>query len=122
MVNSKRGSKKPHPQKFKITTWEDILYRQGGKVSGFFVVLVLGSIALIRSNKGDIPKVIGSIFSSSTFCWIGWVIAVLILIFSLILGIIMWRIYPRELERVCKERDKLQEMLTGRNVQHSGRR
>lgn len=34
----------------------------------------------------------------------------------------MWKLYPKELDRVCKERDRLQELLLNKEVLHSGNR
>jgi len=100
----------------------DVLFRHGGKISGWFAVLILGLIALIRAKPDDIPKVFESIFITEIFCYLGWIVAVLILLCSLFVAYLIWKIYPKELERVCKERDRLQEILLDRDIRHSGRK
>lgn len=114
-ANTQKPARKPYRQ---VTT-SDVFYRHGGKFAGFFVILVLGGIALLRAEPADIPKVLQSIFTSNAFFWMGWFFAVIILISALIIGYIMFRKYPKELDRVCKERDRLQEKLTGKQVRHT---
>ena len=97
----------------------DILYIHGGKLISGVVIVVLGAIALIRSNPADIPKILTSIFSSGSWCLIGWTIAFLILFFSIVIVSIIFVIYPKEIQRISKERDILQERLLGKPVQHS---
>ena len=102
----------------KYDIW-DVLMRHGGKLIGACVLLVLGSIALLRAKPSDVPKVFGAIFSSDTTCWVGWLVALLIFIFSVVLVTILLKIYPAEMKRIARERDKYQEMVLGKPVQHS---
>ena len=100
--------------------WSDVLYRHGAKIFGLFVILVLGTIALLRADPCDIPDVLTAVFASDVFRWLGWIVAGVILLISIIVVYIVCKIYPKELERVCKERDRLQEHLLGQPVVHSG--
>lgn len=102
----------------KFDIW-DVLMRQGGKLIGAFVISLLGSIALFRAEPSDVPKIIGAIFSSTTTCWVGWLVALLIFLFSVILVTILLKIYPAEMKRIARERDKYQEIVLGKKVQHS---
>ena len=116
--NRQESQAKPYG---RVTSVE-VFYRHGTMFAMSFVLLVLGSIALMRAKQEDIPKVLSAIFTSKVFCWMGWGVAILILLFSLILASIMWKIHQRELDRVCEERDRLQEKLLGKEVCHSNRR
>ena len=109
-------------QSYKQTAWADVFYRHGGKFAGFFVVLVLGLIALLKVPPEDVPRVLESIFASRIFSLTGWIVAGVILIFSIILVCIIWRISGGEMNRVCKLRDELQERLTGKTGRHTGGR
>ncbi len=105
---------------FMQRTFTDVLYKHFGKMSAYFAILVLGIIALIRAKPEDIPEIFKSIFISNIIFWVGWIIAAIFLIILLNTSRIL-RIYKEEIDRVCKERDKLQEFLLKKAVERTER-
>lgn len=49
----------------------------------------------------------------------GWIVATLLLVISVLFFVMMRRVYLDEIDRVRKERDELQEKLLNQAVQHS---
>ena len=75
------------------------------------VVATVLILAICRAETKDIPKIVETLFSSNTFATVGWVLlAVTVIIAILAIRFIMKR-YETELERVCAERDKLQDHI-----------
>lgn len=122
MSSGRKTNRDKQPEQFRhITLWE-VLYRHLAKVTGILAALILGSITLLRCAPEDIPKVAATIFTSNLFNWIGWIIATIVLLTTIVFLRYDHNIKARELDRVCKERDLLQEKLLQRAITHSGNR
>jgi high-affinity nickel permease len=77
-------------------------------------ILVIGLVlvvAMIRADANDIPKIVETLAGSRSTAVIGWSIAFVILAAAVIFIKMMSHIYEKEIERLCKERDKLQSTL-----------
>jgi hypothetical protein len=76
---------------------------------------IVFSIALLKADSKDVPKIVELIANSPKISFLGWVIAVIILIAAVVLMKIMCKIYDKEIERLVKERDQLQKQLLEKN-------
>lgn len=79
-------------------------------------VLVAGAVAivgLLKADQKDIPKIFETLFASHAWCALGWIIAVVILASSIIFVRLLMRIDGKEIDRLAKERDRLQKRLLG---------
>ena len=72
-------------------------------VSG--IVLI---VALLRADPKDVPKIVETVVNSGHVSLLGWIIAMIILVSAIVLIRVMCKIYDKEIERICKERDQLQ--------------
>ncbi len=69
------------------------------------------TVALLKADSKDIPKIVETIVSSEHVALIGWIVASLILIVAIVFIRLMCNIYDKEIERLVKERDQLQKHL-----------
>jgi hypothetical protein len=69
------------------------------------------TVALLKADSKDIPKIVDTIVNSQHISIIGWIIAGIILIASVACIKIMSKIYDKEIERLVNERDQLQKLL-----------
>jgi len=68
-------------------------------------------VGLLRAKQEDIPKMFQMLFASDLWCALGWIVAVLIVVCSIILVRLVMRIDGMEIDRLAKERDELQKRL-----------
>jgi high-affinity nickel permease len=81
-------------------------------------VIVMGVIFLValwRAQPKDIPQIVETICGSHDISIIGWLFALIILVSAIVFLRILTRIHDREIERLVKERDKLQKKLLSRS-------
>jgi len=70
-------------------------------------------IAMFRADQKDIPVIVQTLVDSRSTAVIGWALAFIILIVAVVFVRLLSHIYEKEIERICKERDKLQNRLMG---------
>jgi hypothetical protein len=68
-------------------------------------------IAMTRADSKDIPQIVATLANSKSSAVLGWSVATIILVVSVFLVRILSRIHDREIERLVKERDQLQQKL-----------
>lgn len=73
------------------------------------------TVAMFRADSKDVPKIVETIVNSGHVSMVGWIVAVTILIAAIVLIKLMCKIYDREIERICKERDQLQKQILERS-------
>lgn len=71
-------------------------------------------VSLVRAKREDIPKIVEMIVSSHLACSIGWILAVVILLGSVVFTKLLIRFNDREVKRLSDERDELQRRLLNR--------
>jgi uncharacterized membrane protein YfcA len=71
-------------------------------------------VALLKAKKGDIPKIAEMFFGSHVFASLGWALAFMILLGSVVFVKLLIRFYDNEVRRLSKERDDLQTKLLKR--------
>jgi hypothetical protein len=94
------------------------------KLPKIFISLAI-LVLVFKTRPADVPAVIkpiAEVFSEQFAAILGWIIAIIVVIFSIILVKAMRSFYNGEIKRVAKERDGLQEILNKRPVQHSEER
>jgi hypothetical protein len=77
-------------------------------------VVIFGAVAifaLMKAKQEDIPIIVKTLVDSYLFCAIGWILAVVVLLSSVVLIKLLMRFYDREVARLSKERDELQTRL-----------
>jgi uncharacterized membrane protein len=67
--------------------------------------------ALWKSDPKDVPQIVQIICGSRDIALLGWIIAFIVLAVAIVFIMILCKIHDREIERISKERDRLQEML-----------
>jgi hypothetical protein len=70
-------------------------------------------IAMLRADPKDIPTIVQTLVDSHSTALIGWSIAVIILVAAIVFIKLLSYVYDKEIERLCQERDKLQNKLLG---------
>jgi len=70
-------------------------------------------IAICRADPKDIPGIVQTLVNSRSAVIVGWAIAAIILIAAIVMLRLLSYVYEKEIERLCKERDKLQNKLLG---------
>jgi len=79
-------------------------------------VVIVGAvliIAMFRADSKDIPAIVQTLVDSRSTAIIGWAIAAIVLLGSIVVIRLLSHVYENEIERICKERDKLQNKLLG---------
>jgi hypothetical protein len=71
-------------------------------------------MALYRADPKDIPKIVETVFGSHTFSAIGWSIAALSIIGSIIMIRFLNSQSNKEIQRLVDERNDLQTKLLGK--------
>jgi hypothetical protein len=90
-----------------------------GKFWQFCGLLVL--LYFIHSlESGDKVEIVKLVVSAPLFHVLGWALALLLAVGCVIVHAVIRKEYLREIERLSKERDALQEKLLTQPVQHSG--
>jgi len=74
----------------------------------------LGAIALLKADTKDIPVIIKTLAESKETHITGWVIAGIFLVSSIVLVRLMKYLYEAEIDRLARERDRLQRILLER--------
>lgn len=77
-------------------------------------VIVTGAVvivALVRAKQSDIPVIVKEFLDSPFVAAAGWFVAAVILIASIICFKVVGRDHSHELDRLAKERDRLQSKL-----------
>jgi len=87
-------------------------------------VPILGFIllftAIIKAPSNKMPEIIHTLAERSVvWTFMGWIVAAILLLISVVFFIMMRRVYLDEIDRVRIERDGLQEKLLNQAVQHS---
>lgn len=100
----------------------DILERHAARIIGFLVSGGVAAIVLLRAKPEDLPRIAEILFRSDFALWLGWGLAILFLILLVVAYTIVRKRYRSEIDRLCRERDGLQERLLGGSVKHSGRK
>ena len=77
------------------------------------IVGVVLIIAMFRADSKDIPAIVQTLVDSRSTAIIGWAIAAIVLIGAVVIVRLLSHVYEQEIERICKERDKLQNKLLG---------
>lgn len=89
-------------------------FRVPGITTKSLSVVITGLVALVailKARKSDIPKIVELIFTSHLFCVIGWALAFVILLRSVVFVKLLIRFYDNGFKRVTRERDELQMKL-----------
>ena len=89
-------------------------FRVPGITTRNLSIVVTGLVALVailKARKSDIPKIAELIFTSHLFCVIGWALAFVILLASVVFVKLLIRFYDNGFKRVTRERDELQTKL-----------
>lgn len=68
-------------------------------------------IAILKAKRSDIPQIVETIFGSHVFAAIGWTLAIVILLTSVVSIKLLINRDDREIKRLTDERDKLQRKL-----------
>jgi hypothetical protein len=68
-------------------------------------------VPLLKADSKDIPKIVETIVDSRRVAVVGWIVAVIILIASIVLIWILCKVYDKEIARLVAERDRLQQRL-----------
>lgn len=74
-------------------------------------VVVTGAVlmvALLKAERKDIPEIVSIMFGSNTFAVVGWSLAVTFLVCGVLFCMVLSRVHRAEIERLAKERDRLQ--------------
>jgi hypothetical protein len=77
-------------------------------------VVVVGLVAIVaiwKAEPRDIPKIVETIFGSHVFCAVGWTLAIVILLASVVLIRLLIGRDNQEINRLSQERDDLQRRL-----------
>lgn len=72
-------------------------------------------VALLKADSKDIPRIVEILFGSDTFAVMGWILAVVFLVGGVLFVRMQQKIYELEIDRLAKERDRLQITLMGKN-------
>ena len=86
-------------------------FRVPGITTKNLSIVITGLVALaaiLKAKKSDIPKIVELIFTSHLFCVIGWALAIVILLGSVVFVKLLIRFYDDGFRRVTRERDELQ--------------
>ena|SRR6266581_1547647 len=89
-------------------------FRVPGITTKNLSIVIVGLVAIVaiwKAKQEDIPKIVETIFSSHLFCVIGWALAFVILLGSVVFIKLLIRFYDKEVIRLSKERDELQTRL-----------
>jgi formate hydrogenlyase subunit 4 len=106
-------------------TWAQAFRDLGLRVftSGRFVPLlafILLFSAIVKAPSNKMPEIIKTLAERSVvWTFMGWIVAAILLVISIVFFVMMRRVYLDEIDRVKKERDELQEKLINQAVQHS---
>jgi hypothetical protein len=68
-------------------------------------------VALIKAKPEDIPEIVKTITNAGNFCNLGWIFAILFLLGGVIIVRLQSNSHSKEISRLARERDKLQERL-----------
>ncbi|MGC9261760.1 MAG: hypothetical protein ACP5I8_16980 [Phycisphaerae bacterium] len=80
-------------------------------------IIVVGTVvivALFRAKRSDIPIIVKDFLGSSFAYASGWLVAAIILAISVICFRVVFADHRNEVDRIAKERDRLQNMLLER--------
>jgi len=84
------------------------------------LVFILLFVALLKAPSDKMPEIIKILVEQPlVWCFLGWLVAGILLISSIIFFFLMRRMYLNEIDRIRTKRDELQEKLTEQTLQHS---
>ena len=85
-----------------------------------FLGFVLLFVAILKAPNDKMPEIVRTLADQSV-AWMlmGWIVAVVMLVVSILFFIGMRRFYLDEIGRIKNERDELQKKLIERELQHS---
>jgi uncharacterized membrane protein YdjX (TVP38/TMEM64 family) len=84
------------------------------------LAFILLFVAILKTPSKQMPEIIQTLADRSVMWeFMGWIVAFVLLIFSILFFLGMRRYYLDEIDRIRKERDELQEKLTQQTLQHS---
>jgi ATP/ADP translocase len=89
-------------------------FRVPGITTKNLSVVVTGLVAIIailKADKRDIPKIVDTIFGSHVFAVVGWTLAIVILLVSVVSIKLLIQRDDKEINRLTDERDYLQKRL-----------
>jgi uncharacterized membrane protein YdjX (TVP38/TMEM64 family) len=112
------------PKRARIT-WPQTVRDLGLRVlsTGRFaplLVFILLFVALLKAPSEKMPEIIKTLVEQPlVWCFLGWLVAGILLISSIVIFFLMRRMYLDEIDRIRIKRDELQEKLTAQTLQHS---
>lgn len=118
-------AKKPTTRVTKSVTWaqsfRDIFLRL---FSSHKYIPTLAAIitlyALHKADSADVPKILETVTAkSSVISFAGWFVAVVVTVASVLTLRFMRTTYLSQIDRLSAERTKLQEILSGRELEKS---
>jgi hypothetical protein len=75
---------------------------------------------VLKAPQEKIPEIIKTLVDQPlVWCFLGWFVAGILLISSIVFFFLMRRMYVNEIDRIRHKRDELQEKLTAQTLQHS---
>lgn len=77
-------------------------------------IIMVGAVvivALFRARRSDVPVIVKDFLGSSFVYGSGWLVAAIILVISLICFRVVFTDHRNEVDRIAKERDRLQNKL-----------
>jgi hypothetical protein len=80
-------------------------------------IVVTGAIlivALLKADSKDVPEIVKTVVSSNTMAIVGWTLAIVLLIGSVVFIRLLIKFYDQEMKRIARERDYLQAILIER--------
>jgi len=91
--------------------WQPVLTSKNLSIIVVGIVLI---VAIIMADPKDVPKIVDIVVGSHVWATTGWVLAVIFLIAGIALMKLLMTIYDKEIDRIAKERDYLQNILINR--------
>lgn len=70
---------------------------------------VVAIVALLKAKREDIPKIVEILTKSHTVCAVGWTLAIVFLLASVVSVKLLIRLNDREMRRLSDERNDLQK-------------
>jgi hypothetical protein len=89
-------------------------FRTPGITTKNLSIVVTGAVlivALLKAKREDVPKIVETIFSSHSFCVLGWALTFVVLFASVVFVKVLIRLHDKEIGRLSNERDELQTRL-----------
>jgi hypothetical protein len=75
------------------------------------IILIVG---ILKADSKDIPLMLETLVGSRIWATAGWIAAVVILVASIVVNRAMRQVHDQEIDRLARERDRLQDILIKR--------